>query len=112
MGDQERFDRLRGVELKHGRVAMLACWGYATTWKTGVRFPGREDFPAGHEAVFKIPLQELLIPILAIGGLLELGGWQQKEGSFPGDFSASKFPWALVPTLATNRIRLILDCVN
>ena len=47
-GDQKRFDHLRGVELKHGRIAMLATWGYATTW-SGARFPGCEDFPAGHE---------------------------------------------------------------
>ena len=46
-GNQERFDRLRGVELKHGRIAMLATWGYATTW-SGARFPGCEDFGAGH----------------------------------------------------------------
>jgi hypothetical protein len=47
-GDQKRFDHLRGVELKHGRIAMLATWGYATTW-SGARFPGCENFPAGHE---------------------------------------------------------------
>ena len=47
-GDKERFDHLRGVELKHGRIAMLATWGYATTW-SGARFPGCEDFPAGHD---------------------------------------------------------------
>ena len=45
--DQERFNHLRGVELKHGRIAMLATWGYATTW-SGARFPGCEDFAAGH----------------------------------------------------------------
>jgi len=93
---QERFDRLRYVELKHGRVAMLATWGYATTW-SGARFPGCEDFPAGHQAVFDIPPVELFLPILAIAGLLEIGGWQQKEGSFPGDFSASKFPVGFGP---------------
>ena len=47
-GDQARFDSLRATELKHGRIAMLATWGYATTW-SGVRFPGCEDVPAGHE---------------------------------------------------------------
>ena len=46
-GDQARFDRLRGIELKHGRIAMLATWGYATTW-SGARFPGCEDVAAGH----------------------------------------------------------------
>jgi hypothetical protein len=30
-GDQEKFDRLRGVELKHGRISMLAVVGYLVT---------------------------------------------------------------------------------
>ncbi|KAL7537704.1 hypothetical protein ACHAXR_008633 [Thalassiosira sp. AJA248-18] len=89
-GNQERFDHLRGVELKHGRIAMLATWGYATTWGTGVRFPGCEDFPAGHEAVLKIGTENL-IPVLLTAGFLEIT-WKQKEGSFPGDFSATSFP--------------------
>mmetsp|Transcript_15799 Transcript_15799/g.20319 ORF Transcript_15799/g.20319 Transcript_15799/m.20319 type:complete len:203 (-) Transcript_15799:289-897(-) len=88
-GDQARFDHLRGVELKHGRIAMLATWGYATTW-SGARFPGCEDFPAGHESVLKMGAENL-IPVLLTAGLLEIS-WKQKEGSFPGDFSASKFP--------------------
>ena len=50
-GDQARFDRLRGIELKHGRIAMLATWGYATTW-SGARFPGCEDVAAGHGKFF------------------------------------------------------------
>ncbi|KAL7554190.1 hypothetical protein ACHAWF_017592 [Thalassiosira exigua] len=93
-GNQERFDRLRGVELKHGRIAMLATWGYATTW-SGARFPGCEDFPAGHEAVLKIGTENL-IPVLLTAGLLEIT-WKQKEGSFPGDFSATKFPVGFGP---------------
>jgi hypothetical protein len=82
-GDQKRFDHLRGVELKHGRIAMLATWGYATTW-SGARFPGCEDFPAGEEAL-KIGAENL-VPVLLTAGLLEFT-WKQKAGSFPGDFS-------------------------
>jgi len=88
-GDQARFDHLRGVELKHGRIAMLATWGYVTTWG-GARFPGCEDFPAGHETVLKIGVENL-IPVALTAGLLEQT-FKQKEGSFPGDFSATKFP--------------------
>lgn len=93
-GNQERFDRLRYVELKHGRVAQLAAWGYATTW-SGARFPGCEDFPAGHESMLKMdPIN--LLPVLFTAGLLETA-WKQKEGSFPGDFSASAFPVGFGP---------------
>ena len=52
--DQEEFDRLRWVELKHGRIAMLAVVGYLTTY-AGVRFPGAEDVPAGFAALDNLP---------------------------------------------------------
>eukprot|EP00584_Thalassiosira_punctigera_P026459 CAMPEP_0172578968 /NCGR_PEP_ID=MMETSP1067-20121228/138989_1 /TAXON_ID=265564 ORGANISM="Thalassiosira punctigera, Strain Tpunct2005C2" /NCGR_SAMPLE_ID=MMETSP1067 /ASSEMBLY_ACC=CAM_ASM_000444 /LENGTH=240 /DNA_ID=CAMNT_0013371675 /DNA_START=884 /DNA_END=1607 /DNA_ORIENTATION=- len=52
--DQEEFDRLRWVELKHGRVAMLAVTGYLVTY-AGVRFPGAEDIPSGFAALDAIP---------------------------------------------------------
>ena len=35
----ERFDRLRYVEVKHGRIAMLACLGHRVAG-SGARFPG------------------------------------------------------------------------
>lgn len=53
-GDKENFDRLRYVELKHGRVAMLAVVGYLVTY-AGVRFPGAEDIPAGWAALPALP---------------------------------------------------------
>ena len=37
--DQERFDRLRSVELKHGRISMLAVLGHLVT-TSGGRLPG------------------------------------------------------------------------
>ena len=52
--DQAEFDRLRWVELKHGRVAMLAVVGYLTTY-AGVRFPGAEDIPSGFAALDNLP---------------------------------------------------------
>jgi len=53
-GDKENFDRLRWVELKHGRIAMLAVVGYLTTY-AGVRFPGAEDIPSGFAALDNLP---------------------------------------------------------
>jgi hypothetical protein len=52
--DKEQFDKLRWVELKHGRVAMLAVVGYLVTY-AGVRFPGAEDIPAGFAALDNLP---------------------------------------------------------
>jgi hypothetical protein len=42
-GDQEKFDRLRYVEIKHGRISMLAVVGYLVT-ESGTRLPGDIDF--------------------------------------------------------------------
>merc|ERR1719445_2467302 len=45
-GDQERFDRLRYVEIKHGRVSMLAFLGNIIT-RAGVHLAGNIDME-GH----------------------------------------------------------------
>jgi len=52
--EQDEFDRLRWVELKHGRVSMLAVVGYLVTY-AGVRFPGAEDIPSGFAALDNLP---------------------------------------------------------
>lgn len=96
-GDQATFDKFRALEIKHGRVAMLAFLGYATTWNTNFRFPGCENFSGGHKAVLEIPPVDLLAPILAICGFLELVVFKQKEGSFPGDMGGGKFPVGFGP---------------
>eukprot|EP00545_Synedropsis_sp_CCMP1620_P001689 CAMPEP_0119009616 /NCGR_PEP_ID=MMETSP1176-20130426/4476_1 /TAXON_ID=265551 /ORGANISM="Synedropsis recta cf, Strain CCMP1620" /LENGTH=105 /DNA_ID=CAMNT_0006962161 /DNA_START=30 /DNA_END=343 /DNA_ORIENTATION=- len=44
--DQERFDRLRYVEIKHGRICQLAFLGQITT-RNGVHLPGDIDM-SGH----------------------------------------------------------------
>ena len=60
--DQERFDRLRYVETKHGRISMLAILGHLVT-TAGYRWPGAltldglkwSDVPSGLHAFDVIP---------------------------------------------------------
>ena len=40
---QEKFDRLRYVEIKHGRICMLAVVGQLVT-RAGIRMPGYIDY--------------------------------------------------------------------
>jgi hypothetical protein len=44
--DQERFDRLRYVEIKHGRICQLAFLGQVIT-RAGIHLPGDIDY-SGH----------------------------------------------------------------
>ena len=41
--DQDRFDRLRYVEIKHGRIAQLAFLGQIVT-RAGIHLPGNIDY--------------------------------------------------------------------
>lgn len=52
--DLEEFERKRWVELKHGRIAMLAVTGYLVTY-AGIRFPGAENIPSGFAALDNLP---------------------------------------------------------
>lgn len=76
--DQARFDRLRYVENKHGRIAMLAILGHIVTTK-GDRFPGEiaygipfSSVKSGLAAFDNIPLAGTAQLFFFIG-LLELG---------------------------------------
>jgi hypothetical protein len=96
-GNQETFDRLRFVELKHGRISMLAFLGQITT-RSGVHLPGCidkkgtlfSDIPEGWSAIQgpnAMPgggLAQLLVLI----AILELSIMKDVTGSaeFPGDF--------------------------
>ena len=91
--DQDRFDRLRYVEVKHGRIAQLAFLGNIIT-RAGVYLPGDIDtagtsfdsIPNGWAAINAIP-QAGLLQIVAFVGALEL--FVMKDitgGEFPGDF--------------------------
>ncbi|CAM9229469.1 unnamed protein product [Chrysoparadoxa australica] len=95
---QERFERLRHVEIKHGRIAMIAVLGHITAQNT--RFPGYlsktqdltfADMPNGLAAIQKIPVGGLCQILLFIG-CLELFAMKQVEGSFPGDYDRNPKP--------------------
>ena len=104
-GDQAEFDRIRWVELKHGRVAMLAVVGYLTTL-AGVRFPGCEDIPSGFAALDNIPGMAWA-QIIATWAMMEAANqdqtkapWGTNQGAtstaeFKGDFrnGALDFGW-------------------
>ncbi|VEU39948.1 unnamed protein product [Pseudo-nitzschia multistriata] len=92
--DATRFNRLRYVELKHGRISMLAVVGHIVT-TGGVRLPGDIDYhgtsfesiPSGLAAISKIPTAGLLQIFLFVG-LLELGVMKDitGDGETVGDF--------------------------
>ena len=83
--DQERFDRLRYVETKHGRIAQLAILGHLVT-TAGIRLPGEiayglkfADVPTGLKAFDVIPAAGTA-QLFAFIGLLALGfGSKQAE---------------------------------
>ena len=110
--DQARFDRLRYVEIKHGRIAMLAVVGYITT-EFGYRLPGAIDsagdtfdsIPGGFAALTSMPGAGLA-QILTFVGLLEISGWKQAPDSFPGDFGASSFPVGFINPKYTEEQKL------
>eukprot|EP01035_Chromulina_nebulosa_P020355 gene20355-26419_t len=89
--DETRFNNLRFVELKHGRVSMLAIVGHLV--QQNYRFPGFidleghkfADLPNGFAGLAAVPALGLAQIILSIGWW-DLKGWKQVEGSTPGDF--------------------------
>lgn len=90
-GDKANFDRLRWVELKHGRVAMLGVVGYLVTY-AGVRFPGAEDIPAGWAAWQALPAG-VLVQMAFTWGVMEAFNRDASDihedapgSEFPGDF--------------------------
>ena len=96
--DQERFDRLRYVEIKHGRICMLAFLGQITT-RAGIYLPGDIDYsgdsfssyPNGIAAIIgpdSIPTAGL-VQLIAFIGVLEIAVMRDIEGTgneFVGDF--------------------------
>lgn len=96
--DAARFNRLRYVELKHGRISMLAVLGHIVT-TGGARLPGDIDFegtsfaaiPTGIAALSAVPSAGLA-QIIAFIGFLEI--FVMKDitgGEFVGDFRNDAF---------------------
>ena len=105
-GNQANFDRLRYVEIKHGRIAQLAFLGYVAT-KAGIRLPGDIDYsgtsfesiPGGFGALKAIPGPGLF-QLFAFVGFLEIFVMKDsangaEPGEFIGDFrnGAIDFGW-------------------
>jgi len=91
--NQERFDRLRTTELKHGRVSMLAFLGNIVT-RAGFHFSGPIDsagdqfdsYPDGWAGLSAIP-KEGLYQIIAFVGILEVAVMKDSaNGAAPGEF--------------------------
>merc|ERR1712119_273952 len=93
-GDVASFKRRRSVEIKHGRICMLATMGYITPELTG-KIPGYlspssglkfADIPNGLAAISKVPALGWA-QIVAYAGFCELsaGSDDWKTGT-PGDY--------------------------
>merc|ERR1712117_185397 len=89
-GDLEKFKRRREVEIKHGRVCMLATIGYMVP--EYVKLPGYlspsmevkfEDVPNGLGALSKVPVAGWA-QIFAFVGAIELG--YNKQTGEPGNY--------------------------
>merc|ERR1712172_371035 len=93
-GDVASFKRRRSVELKHGRICMLATMGYITPEITG-KLPGYlspsaglkfADIPNGLAAVSKVPTLRWA-QIAAYFGFCEFsGGFEDYKTGPPGDY--------------------------
>ena len=97
-GDQEKFDRLRYVEIKHGRICMLGVVGYLVN-KAGIYLPGDIDYSgtkfsdlgSGWDASTAVPVAGAL-QVFAFVGFLELAVMKDiTGGEFPGDFRNDAF---------------------
>jgi hypothetical protein len=99
--DEERFDRLRYVEVKHGRIAMLAVLGHITT-SMGNRIGGDIDYSGTSFASIKSGVAGLsdiptsgLVQMFAFVGFLEVFVMKDKgKGEFPGDLRNGMFKWS------------------
>merc|ERR1719231_198413 len=94
----EKFERLRYVEVKHGRIAMLACLGHWVTG-AGIRFPGELSNSVkfdsisgtGFEALGQIGIADYALIIMSVA-FLEIRVMKEVvKGKFPGDLRNGLF---------------------
>jgi len=94
----DKFQRWRAVEIKHGRIAMMATTGYIA--QSCLRWPGYlstsadikfADLPNGILALKSVPPLGLF-QILAFIGLMETQTWRFLDGSWPGEVPGGKAP--------------------
>lgn len=116
-GNQDKFNRLRYVEIKHGRISMLAVVGYLVQ-ESGTQLPGNIDYsgtsfqsiPNGFDALSSIPVYGI-IQILGFIGILELFVMKDinGDGEFVGDFrnGAIDFGWNVFTPEEQERKRTI-----
>ena len=97
-GDEEKFDRLRYVEIKHGRICMLGVVGYLVN-AAGIYLPGDIDYSGtkfsdlgyGWAASTAVPVAGAL-QVAAFVGFLELAVMKDiTGGEFVGDFRNDAF---------------------
>jgi hypothetical protein len=96
-GDAASFRRRRYVELKHGRVAMIACLGYIVPEYS--KFDGYlspslnlkfSDVPTGFAAFSKVPLSGWA-QMITFAGTVELFQYVDDPTRAPGDFKNAGF---------------------
>mmetsp|Transcript_18829 Transcript_18829/g.17045 ORF Transcript_18829/g.17045 Transcript_18829/m.17045 type:complete len:200 (+) Transcript_18829:42-641(+) len=99
--DAARFERLRTVETKHGRISMLAILGHLVT-TAGVRLPGEIAYGVpfssvknGLAALETIP-QAGIAQIIAFIGLIELGYAARKDEIEAAQLKASGWDQATI----------------
>ena len=90
-GEEATIGWLRESEIKHGRISMLAVWGYIATG-TGWRLPGMEEVGTGFKAfenLDKLPFEARGVFPLTLFTMimLEFSVMQDFAGTaeFPGD---------------------------
>merc|ERR1719421_1700348 len=107
--DEASFERLRYVEVKHGRIAMLAVLGHIIA-ATGFRWPGEaanglkfaDIQGSGFAALSKLAPADLALIFLSVGFLETRVMKETVKGEFPGDLRNGLFTegWATLSDAA------------